>query len=144
MKTQPHLAMNSVKNYGTYIPVTLAMIGRLPILILLVRISMVILLYELVTNRSYLVVFQKCQRRMQNLQKQPPRGVLLKSCSQKFHKIHSKTPVQESLSLKNFIKKDTLVQVFSCEFCEIFRITFSYRTSLVAASEPAQPFEIVS
>ena len=48
-----------------------------------------------------------------------------------------------ALSLINFIKKDTLVQVPSCEFCEIFRITFSYRTSLVAASEPAQAFEMV-
>ena len=35
----------------------------------------------------------------------------------------------------NFIKKDTLTQVFSCEFCEIFKNTFSYRTSPVAASE---------
>ena len=24
----------------------------------------------------------------------------------------------------NFIKKDTLAQVFSCEFCEIFKNTF--------------------
>ena len=35
----------------------------------------------------------------------------------------------------NFIKKETLVQVFSCEFCEISRNTFSYRTPPVAASE---------
>ena len=34
----------------------------------------------------------------------------------------------------NFIKKETLAQVFSCEFCEISENTFSYRTSLVAAS----------
>ena len=34
----------------------------------------------------------------------------------------------------NFIKKETLAQVFSCEFCEIFKNTFSYRTPLVAAS----------
>ena len=32
-------------------------------------------------------------------------------------------------------KKKTLAQVFSCEFCEIFKTTFYYRTSLVAASE---------
>ena len=35
----------------------------------------------------------------------------------------------------NFIKKETLVQVFSCEFCEISRNTFSYRTPPVAPSE---------
>ena len=32
----------------------------------------------------------------------------------------------------SFLKK-TLVQVFSCEFCKIFKITFLYRTPLVAA-----------
>ena len=34
-----------------------------------------------------------------------------------------------------FIKKETLAQVFSCEFCEISKNTFSYRTHPVAASE---------
>ena len=34
----------------------------------------------------------------------------------------------------NFIKKETLAQVFSCEFCEISKKTFFYRTHLVAAS----------
>ena len=34
----------------------------------------------------------------------------------------------------NFVKKETLVQVFSCEFCEIFRNTFFYRTPLAVAS----------
>ena len=34
----------------------------------------------------------------------------------------------------NFIKKETLAQVFSCEFCEIFNNTFFYRTPSVAAS----------
>ena len=28
----------------------------------------------------------------------------------------------------NFIKIETLAQVFSCEFCEIFNIAFFYRT----------------
>ena len=31
-------------------------------------------------------------------------------------------------------KKETLTQVLSCEFCEISKNTFSYRTPLVAAS----------
>ena len=35
----------------------------------------------------------------------------------------------------NFIKKETLAQVLSCEFCEISKNTFFYRTLLVAASE---------
>ena len=34
-----------------------------------------------------------------------------------------------------FIKKKTLAQVFSCEFCEISKNTFSYRAPLVAASK---------
>ena len=34
----------------------------------------------------------------------------------------------------NFIKKQTLAQVFSCEFCEISKDTFSYRTPLVTVS----------
>ena len=38
----------------------------------------------------------------------------------------------------NFIKKETLAQVFSCEFCEISKNTFFYRTPLVAASESSK------
>ena len=34
----------------------------------------------------------------------------------------------------NFIKKETLAQVFSCEFCKISKNTFSHRTPPVAAS----------
>ena len=37
-------------------------------------------------------------------------------------------------SASNFIKKETLAQVFYCEFCEIFRNIFLYRTPLAAAS----------
>ena len=35
----------------------------------------------------------------------------------------------------NFIKKETLAQVFSCEFCETSQSTFFYRTPVVAAFE---------
>ena len=35
----------------------------------------------------------------------------------------------------NFIKKETLAQVFSCEFCKISKITFYYRTPELAVSE---------
>ena len=34
----------------------------------------------------------------------------------------------------NFMKKETPAQVFSCEFCEISKNTFSYRTPPLAAS----------
>ena len=34
----------------------------------------------------------------------------------------------------NFIKIEALAKVFSCEFCEIYKNTFYYRTPLVAAS----------
>ena len=36
---------------------------------------------------------------------------------------------------RNFVKKETLTQVFSCEFCEISNNNFYYRTHLVAAPE---------
>ena len=51
-----------------------------------------------------------------------------------FCKLHRKTPVPESLFSCNFIKKETLAKVFSCEFYEITKNTFFYRTPLVAAS----------
>ena len=35
----------------------------------------------------------------------------------------------------NFVKKETLAQVFSCEICEISKNTLLYKTPLVAASE---------
>ena len=35
----------------------------------------------------------------------------------------------------NFIKKETLAQMFSCEFCKISKNAFLYRTPLVAAFE---------
>ena len=51
-------------------------------------------------------------------------------CCQKFRKIHKKTPVLESFLIKlqasdcNLIKKETLAQMFSADFCEIFKNTF--------------------
>ena len=35
----------------------------------------------------------------------------------------------------NFIKKETLAQVFPCEFCKIFKNAYFYRTPLMAASD---------
>ena len=34
----------------------------------------------------------------------------------------------------NFIEKESLAQVFSCEFCEISKNTYFYRTPQVTAS----------
>ena len=49
------------------------------------------------------------------------------SLSQNFTKARSQTC--------NFIKKETLAQVFSCEFCEFSKNIFSYRTTPMTASE---------
>ena len=39
----------------------------------------------------------------------------------------------------NFVKKETLTQMFSCEFCETFKKSFLFcRTTLVAASNMIQ------
>ena len=43
----------------------------------------------------------------------------------------------------NFIQKETLIKVFSCEFCEISKNTFSYRTLLVAPSTSALPKQLL-
>ena len=40
---------------------------------------------------------------------------------------------ENSPEARNFIKNETLAQVFSCEFCEISKNTFFYRTPLMAA-----------
>ena len=40
----------------------------------------------------------------------------------------------------NFIKKETLAQVFFCEFCEISKNIFFYRTPLVAAFLPSSTY----
>ena len=42
--------------------------------------------------------------------------------------------VRAATSLKN----ETLAQVFSCEFCEIFKKNLFYRTPLMAASEQSR------
>ena len=39
------------------------------------------------------------------------------------------------MRLATLLKNESLAQMFSCEFCEMSKNTFSYRTPLVAASE---------
>ena len=60
-----------------------------------------------------------------------------KEALRNFAKFTGKHPYQSLLSQAsacNFINKETLTQVFSCEFCEISTNTSSYRTLPVAAS----------
>ena len=68
---------------------------------------------------------------MTSCEKQPPEVFCKRSCSYKFHKIHRKTPVPESLfkdscrpQACNFVEKEALAQVLSCEFCVISKKTF--------------------
>ena len=51
-----------------------------------------------------------------------------------YDKNSRQTLANHRLEACNFIKKEALAQVFSCEFCEIYKSTFYYRTPLVAAS----------
>ena len=51
----------------------------------------------------------------------------VKRCPYTIRKIHRKT-----------LELETLAQMFSCEFCKIYKNTFCYRTHLVAASEHAR------
>ena len=55
-----------------------------------------------------------------SVENQPPEVFCKKSCSQR-------SPVSEAC---NFIKKETLAQVFFCEFYETSKNTFFYRTPL--------------
>ena len=59
-----------------------------------------------------------------------------------FLEISQKSPVPKPPAC-NFIKKEILAQVFSCEFCEISKNTFSYRAPPMAASENC-PFKTSS
>ena len=42
------------------------------------------------------------------------------------------------------LKKQTLAQVFSCKFCEIFKNTLFYRTTLEAASNSPNAFSRIT
>ena len=55
------------------------------------------------------------------VEKQPPKVFCKERYSKKLCKIHRKTPGPKAY---NFINKETLAEVFSCEFCEISKNTF--------------------
>ena len=73
-------------------------------------------------------------------QKQPTEVFYKKSVLKNFTKFTGNTCARVSFLIKlqvescNFIRKESLAQVFSCEFCVISKNTFSYRTPLAAAS----------
>ena len=56
------------------------------------------------------------------------------SVNKVFWKISQNSQENTCAKVCNFIKKETLTQVFSCEICEIFKNTFFYRTLPVTAS----------
>ena len=100
----------------------------------------VVLLISKVTIILFLFTYVACSlfaflisRKCNDIQKQSSGGVLWKRCSWKFHKIQRKTPVSEFLFLTklvcNFIKKEALSQVFSCEFREIFQNIFFFKNT---------------
>ena len=70
-------------------------------------------LWKMVRKLCFLEVLAKYVKN--EFQKQSSRGVLWKGYSQKFRKILRRAPVPESL------KKETLVQMFSYEFCKFLR-----------------------
>ena len=82
-------------------------------------------------------------------QEQPPEVFYAKRCSQKFHKFHSKTPVPESHLVSslimlqaqayNFIKKEALAQVFSCEISENSKNMFFTEHLWTTASIQSSP-----
>ena len=79
------------------------------------------------------------------IQRHPPEVFYEKRCSQKFRKIHRKTTVRVSFLMKlqapcNFIKNETLAQVFSCGFCEISENTFFTERVRTTASGHYQTF----
>ena len=54
--------------------------------------------------------------------------------------LYSKTALLETPEACNVVTKETLAQVFSCEFWEISKNNFSYKTPLLAASGHSKYF----
>ena len=95
-------------------------------------------------QRNYCVsLLWKSKKGYGENQKQPPRCSVKKGVLRNFAKFTGKHLCQRLFFDKgaglrpnacNFIKKQSLAQVFPCEFCEISKNTFFYRTPPVAAS----------
>ena len=76
------------------------------------------------------------------VQKQPLEVFYKKSCFWKFRNIYRKTPVLESF-FDNFIKKGTPTQIFSCEYCEIFKNTFFEEHLRTAAFDGGSTWNLI-
>ena len=61
--------------------------------------------------------------------------VFLKVSQNAQENTYAKVSFLIKLQACNFIKKETLLQVFSCESCEIFKNTYFYRTPLMTAPD---------
>ena len=76
-------------------------------------------------------------------QKQPPRGVLKKRCSEKMQQIYMRTPMQKcdfnEVALQLYWNL-TSALVFSCKFAAYFQSTFFYGHPWVVASELSKFF----
>ena len=85
------------------------------------------LLYSLVLTLMLEAVAQRC----------PAKKVLLEISQNSQENTCARNSFLIKLQTKgnNFIEKETLKQMFPCEFCEIFKNTFSYRIPPVAAPE---------
>ena len=82
-----------------------------------------------VTTENYFFAWFFVTRKLNQVQKQPPDMFCKKRCSQKFRKtLYQSLFFNKVAGLRpeacNFIKKETLAQVFPCELCEISKITF--------------------
>ena len=70
-----------------------------------------------------------------NIRSSHPEVFCKKDVLRNFAKIERKhLAILKKLQACNFITKENLAQLFCCEFCEISKNTFSYRTPPVAAS----------
>ena len=70
-----------------------------------------------------------------NIRSSHPEVFCKKDVLRNFAKIKRKhLAILKKLQACNFINKENLAQLFRCEFCEISKNTFSYRTPPVAAS----------
>ena len=58
-----------------------------------------------------------------------------KTFKSEIKKVETNAMQMKTLKHLPHMQNETLVQVFSCEFCEISKNTFLHRTPLVAASE---------
>ena len=126
-------------------PVNLLHIFRIPFLkntsgrlLLNIEVPKTLTILSFVIQYVYKVLWIIKDKIYCKVKRQSPRGILWKTSLRNFTKFTGNTCARVSFLIKfqdcNFIKKDTLARVFSYEFCEISKNTFSYKTPLVPAS----------